>query len=78
MSPDDATDIELQEFERTAEFEGAAFGTSVSFIVVDMLLSTHDPEEFATRIAASVAFAFIFKGAFGPDRLADAWTRSRT
>ena len=43
-----------------------------------LLLSTYDPEEFAARIGASGAIAFISKGAFGPDRLAEAWTRARS
>ena len=43
-----------------------------------LLLSTYDPEEFAARIGTSGAIAFISKGAFGPDRLAEAWTRSRS
>jgi DNA-binding NarL/FixJ family response regulator len=43
-----------------------------------LLLSTYDPEEFAARIAGSGAIAFISKGAFGPDRLAEAWTRARS
>ncbi len=42
-----------------------------------LLLSTYDPEEFAARIGASGAIAFIPKGTFGPDRLAEAWTRAR-
>ena len=46
--------------------------------VAVLLLSTYDPEEFAERIAGSGAIAFIPKGAFGPDRLAEAWTRART
>ena len=46
--------------------------------VAVLLLSTYDPEEFAARIAGSGAIAFISKGAFGPDRLAEAWTRSRS
>ena len=44
--------------------------------VAVLLLSTYDPEEFANRMATSGAFAFISKGAFGPDRLAEAWTRA--
>ena len=43
-----------------------------------LLLSTYDPEEFAARIGASGAIAFVSKGAFGPDRLAEAWTRARS
>jgi DNA-binding NarL/FixJ family response regulator len=43
-----------------------------------LLLSTYDPEEFAARIGASGAVAFISKGTFGPDRLAEAWSRSRS
>jgi DNA-binding NarL/FixJ family response regulator len=46
--------------------------------VAVLLLSTYDPEDFATRMASSGAFAFISKGAFGPDRLAEAWTRARS
>jgi DNA-binding NarL/FixJ family response regulator len=44
--------------------------------VAVLLLSTYDPEEFAARMAMSGAFAFISKGAFGPDGLAEAWTRA--
>ena len=43
--------------------------------VVVLLLSTYDPEDFATRIARSGAIAFISKAAFGPDRLSEAWSR---
>ena len=46
--------------------------------VAVLLLSTSDPEEFAARIAGSGAIAFISKAAFGPDRLAEAWTRARS
>ena len=46
--------------------------------VAVLLLSTYDPEEFAARVAGSGAIAFISKGAFGPDRLAEAWTRARS
>jgi two-component system response regulator AlgR len=44
--------------------------------VVVLLLSTYDPEDFATRIAGSGASAFVAKAAFGPDTLLDAWLRS--
>jgi DNA-binding NarL/FixJ family response regulator len=47
-------------------------------VVAVLLLSAYDPEEFATRMASSGAFAFISKGAFGPDRLGEAWTRARS
>ncbi|HMJ40098.1 MAG TPA: response regulator transcription factor [Verrucomicrobiae bacterium] len=47
-------------------------------MVAVLLLSTYDPEEFAARMATSGAFAFISKGTFGPDRLAEAWTRARS
>lgn len=46
--------------------------------VAVVLLSTYDPEEFAARIAGTGAIAFISKEAFGPDRLAEAWTRARS
>ena len=46
--------------------------------VAVLLLSTYDSEEFASRIAASGAIAFISKGTFGPDRLAEAWTRAHS
>jgi mannose-6-phosphate isomerase-like protein (cupin superfamily) len=36
VPPDDRAAVELQHFEHTAEFEGEAHGTSVSFILVDM------------------------------------------
>jgi two-component system invasion response regulator UvrY len=45
--------------------------------VVVLLLSTYDPEDFATRIAASGASAFIPKAAFGSDSLSDAWLKFR-
>jgi DNA-binding NarL/FixJ family response regulator len=41
-----------------------------------LLLSTHDPEDFAARMARSGAIAFITKAAFGPDRLTEAWARA--
>jgi len=44
--------------------------------VVVLLLSTYDREDFATRIAASGASAFIAKAAFGSDSLSDAWLKS--
>jgi DNA-binding NarL/FixJ family response regulator len=44
--------------------------------VAVLLLSTYDPEDFAARIAASGAIAFISKAAFGPDRLTEAWSRA--
>ncbi|HYT11894.1 MAG TPA: response regulator transcription factor [Candidatus Nitrosopolaris sp.] len=43
--------------------------------VAVLLLSTYDPEEFSSRIAASGAIAFIPKGSFGPDVLAEIWSR---
>jgi len=44
--------------------------------VVVLLLSTYDREDFATRIAASGASAFIAKATFGSDSLSDAWLKS--
>jgi DNA-binding NarL/FixJ family response regulator len=44
--------------------------------VAVLLLSTHDPADFAARIARSGAFAFITKAAFGPDRLTEVWARA--
>jgi DNA-binding NarL/FixJ family response regulator len=44
--------------------------------VAVLLLSTYDPEDFAPRIVASGAIAFISKAAFGPDGLAEAWARA--
>ena len=44
--------------------------------VVVLLLSTYDREDFASRIAASGASAFIAKASFGSDSLADAWMKS--
>ena len=44
--------------------------------VVVLLLSTYDPEDFATRIAGSGASAFIAKASFGSDSLSDAWLNS--
>jgi DNA-binding NarL/FixJ family response regulator len=41
-----------------------------------LLLSTHDREEFADRIAESGAIAFISKASFGPVRLTEMWTRA--
>ncbi len=43
--------------------------------VVVLLLSTYDREDFATRIAASGASAFIAKAAFGSDSLSEAWLK---
>src|SRR6266699_430284 len=43
--------------------------------VAVLLLSTYDPEEFSSRIAACGAIAFIPKGSFGPDVLAEIWSR---
>jgi DNA-binding NarL/FixJ family response regulator len=44
--------------------------------VIVLLLSTYDSEDFATRIAASGASAFIPKAAFGSDSLSNAWLKS--
>jgi len=44
--------------------------------VAVLLLSTYDPEDFAARIDGARAIAFIPKGAFGPDRLTEAWARA--
>jgi DNA-binding NarL/FixJ family response regulator len=44
--------------------------------VAVVLLSTHDPENFATRIADAGAIGFIAKAAFGPDRLTEVWARA--
>jgi DNA-binding NarL/FixJ family response regulator len=44
--------------------------------VAVLLLSTYDPEDFASRIARSGAIAFISKADFGPDRLSEAWSRA--
>ena len=41
--------------------------------VVIVVLSTYEVEEYAPRVAASGAAAYIPKGDFGPDRLAEAW-----
>jgi DNA-binding NarL/FixJ family response regulator len=43
--------------------------------VTVLLLSTYDPEEFSTRMAASGAIAFISKATFGPGVLMEAWAR---
>jgi len=41
---------------------------------VILLLSTYEEEEYAPRAAECGASAYIPKSAFGPDRLAEAWT----
>ena len=41
--------------------------------VIVFLLSTYDREDFASRIGASGAKAFIPKAAFGPESLSDSW-----
>jgi DNA-binding NarL/FixJ family response regulator len=46
--------------------------------VVVFLLSTYDMENFASRISASGANAFIPKAAFGPTSLAQAWRDATT
>jgi DNA-binding NarL/FixJ family response regulator len=43
--------------------------------VVVLLLSTYDPEDFASRLLASGASAFIAKAGFDPGSLSDAWSR---
>jgi DNA-binding NarL/FixJ family response regulator len=43
--------------------------------VIVLLLSTYDQEDFAARIEASGASAFIPKAGFGPDSLSDAWLK---
>lgn len=43
--------------------------------VVVLLLSTYDPEEFASRLRLSGASSFIPKAAFEPGSLSDAWAR---
>jgi DNA-binding NarL/FixJ family response regulator len=42
--------------------------------VVVLVLSTYEPEEYAPRAAEAGAAAYIPKSAFGPDRLAEAWS----
>jgi DNA-binding NarL/FixJ family response regulator len=44
--------------------------------IVVVLLSTYDDEAGATFVAESGACAYVSKAAFGPDRLAEAWTGS--
>lgn len=44
--------------------------------VAVLLLSTYDPEDFAASIDSARAIAFIPKGAFGSDRLTEAWARA--
>lgn len=41
-----------------------------------VLLSTYDEEAGAAFVAASGASSYVTKAAFGPDRLAEAWTGS--
>jgi DNA-binding NarL/FixJ family response regulator len=45
---------------------------------VILLLSTYEEEEYAPRAAECGASAYIPKSAFGPDRLAAAWTAAST
>ena len=44
--------------------------------VVVVLLSTYDDEAGVAFVAESGASAYVSKAAFGPDRLAEAWTGS--
>ncbi len=44
--------------------------------VVVLLLSTYEEEEYAPRAAECGASAYIPKGAFGPERLEEAWAAS--
>jgi DNA-binding NarL/FixJ family response regulator len=44
-----------------------------SDVVVVLLLSTYEEEEYAPRAAECGAAAYIPKAAFGPDRLESAW-----
>jgi DNA-binding NarL/FixJ family response regulator len=43
--------------------------------IVVLLLSTYDPEDFASRLLSSGASAFIPKADFEPGSLSDAWAR---
>jgi DNA-binding NarL/FixJ family response regulator len=45
---------------------------------VVLLLSTYDPNDFASRLESSGASAFIPKASFGPATLSDAWARRRS
>jgi DNA-binding NarL/FixJ family response regulator len=40
---------------------------------VVVLVSTHDEQEFAERVAGSGAAAYVTKSSFGPERLAAVW-----
>ena len=46
---------------------------SASDVVVVLLLSTYEEEEYAPRAAECGAAAYIPKAVFGPDRLESAW-----
>ena len=47
-------------------------------VVVVLLLSTYEEEEYASKAAECGARAYIAKSRFDPDRLAAAWNSSRT
>jgi len=44
--------------------------------IVILILSTYEEEEYAPRAAESGAAAYIPKSVFGPERLADAWSKA--
>lgn len=44
--------------------------------IVILILSTYEEEEYAPRAAESGAAAYIPKSAFGPERLAEAWSKA--
>ena len=50
---------------------------SASDVVVVLLLSTYEEEEYAPRAAECGAAAYIPKAVFGPDRLESAWAAAR-
>jgi DNA-binding NarL/FixJ family response regulator len=49
-----------------------------SEVVVVLLLSTYEEEEYAPRAAECGAAAYIPKAVFGPDRLEAAWEAARS
>jgi DNA-binding NarL/FixJ family response regulator len=46
-------------------------------VVVVLLLSTYEEEEYASKAAECGAHAYIAKSRFDPDRLAQAWASAR-
>ena len=49
------------------------FSTTALALVIVLLLSTYEEEEYAPRAAECGASAYIPKAVFGPDKLESAW-----